>query len=173
MHLLAWFMILKLPVSFKTSYPDNGVLSCMDRHVGKVCFQMHLANLTNFYALHLFFLAILCTVIIIFLRCLSYDFMFPMAGFWHNYEKAFQVFFFKAPTILRVVAHSPGLSTWLAEAGGEMWVRGQHRIHSEFQVSQAYTARSCLEQNPKSPQLVLALCGHMLVEQKHYYFPRK
>jgi hypothetical protein len=43
-----------------------------------------------------------------------------------------------------MVAHTFNPSTWEAEAGG-FFVRGQPGLQSEFQDSQGYTEKPCLE----------------------------
>jgi hypothetical protein len=43
-----------------------------------------------------------------------------------------------------VVAHAFNASTWKAEAM-DFWVRGQPGLQSEFQDSQGYTEKPCLE----------------------------
>jgi hypothetical protein len=44
-----------------------------------------------------------------------------------------------------VVAHTFNPSTWEAEVGENFWVRGQPGLQSEFQDSQDYTEKPCLE----------------------------
>jgi hypothetical protein len=45
-----------------------------------------------------------------------------------------------------MVAHAFNPSTWEAEAG-DFWVRGQPGLQSEFQESQGYTEKPCLQKN--------------------------
>ena len=40
--------------------------------------------------------------------------------------------------------HTFNPSTQDVEAGGSLWVRGQHSLHSKFQDSQSYVVRPCL-----------------------------
>jgi hypothetical protein len=49
-----------------------------------------------------------------------------------------------------VVAHAFNLSTWEAEAV-DFRIRGQPGLQSEFQESQGYTEKPCLELSPSSP----------------------
>jgi hypothetical protein len=46
-----------------------------------------------------------------------------------------------------MVVHAFNPSTWEAEAGGSLWVRGQPGLQSEFQDSQGYTEKHCLEKS--------------------------
>jgi hypothetical protein len=48
-----------------------------------------------------------------------------------------------------VVAYAFNPSTWEAEAGG---FRGQLSLHSEFQDSQGYTEKPCLEKQQQQQQ---------------------
>jgi hypothetical protein len=50
-----------------------------------------------------------------------------------------------------MVVHTFNPSTWEAEAG-DFWVRGQPRLQSEFQDSQGYTEKPCLEKQNKTKQ---------------------
>jgi hypothetical protein len=47
-----------------------------------------------------------------------------------------------------VAAHAFNPSTWEAEAG-DFWVQGQPGLQSEFQDSQGYTEKPCLEKPQK------------------------
>jgi hypothetical protein len=44
-----------------------------------------------------------------------------------------------------VVGHAFDPSTWEAEASEDFWVLGQPGLQSEFQDSQDYTEKPCLE----------------------------
>jgi hypothetical protein len=52
--------------------------------------------------------------------------------------------------MLGVVAHAFNLSTWEAEAG--RFLRGQPDLQSEFQDSQGYIEKPCLENKTKPNQ---------------------
>jgi hypothetical protein len=52
-----------------------------------------------------------------------------------------------------MVAHTFNASTWEAEAGGSLWVGGQPGLQSEFQDSQGYTEKPCLEEEKKKNHL--------------------
>jgi len=48
------------------------------------------------------------------------------------------------------VAHTFNPTTWEAEAGGFLWVRGQPGLQSKFQESWSYTKKPCLKQNKQT-----------------------
>jgi hypothetical protein len=48
-----------------------------------------------------------------------------------------------------MVVHAFNTSTWEAEAGRSLWVRGQPSLESEFQDSQGYAEKSCLQKQNK------------------------
>ena len=50
-----------------------------------------------------------------------------------------------------LVEYTFNISTWEAEADGSPWVRGHPGLQSEFQGSQDYTEKPCLEK-PKPPK---------------------
>jgi hypothetical protein len=54
----------------------------------------------------------------------------------------------------RVVAHTFNPSTQETEAGRflDFWFRGQSSLQSEFQDSQSYTEKPCLDPPPKTKQ---------------------
>jgi hypothetical protein len=64
-------------------------------------------------------------------------------------ERAFQVFL-KTQKVPGMVAHAFNSSTREAKAGGFLsLIRGQPGLQSEFQDSQSYTEKPCLEKNQK------------------------
>jgi hypothetical protein len=53
-----------------------------------------------------------------------------------------------------VVAYAFDPSTWEAEAeAADFWVRGQPGLQSEFQDSQGYTEKLCLETNKQTKRI--------------------
>lgn len=71
----------------------------------------------------------LCSFLNILCKCLFGDFCF--ACFALNWPE--------------VVAHTLNTSSREAEAGRPLWIPGHTDLHSEFQVIQSYTVRSCLK----------------------------
>ena len=59
-------------------------------------------------------------------------------------QKYVSFFKYKKQLCRAVVTHTFNPSTWEAEAGG-FWVRGQPGLQNEFQDSQGYTEKPCLE----------------------------
>ena len=52
-------------------------------------------------------------------------------------------------SLAAVVARALIPSTWEAEAGGSLWVHSHPGLNNEFQDSQRYIMRPCLESSPK------------------------
>lgn len=59
---------------------------------------------------------------------------------------------------LGVVVHSFNPGTREPEAGGFMWLQGQHGLHSELQDSQGYIVTSCLEKENERKELADLSC---------------
>jgi hypothetical protein len=56
-----------------------------------------------------------------------------------------------------VVAHAFNPSTWEAEAGGSLLVQGQPSLQSEFQDSQGYTEKPCLDKPKTNKQKIMCM----------------
>jgi hypothetical protein len=52
-----------------------------------------------------------------------------------------------------VVAHPFNPSTWEAKRQEDFWVRGQPDLQNEFQDSQGYTEKPCLEKQKKTKSI--------------------